>query len=87
MVRRFVYTKLFGGIKKSLQIQSECEDGRLWFGIKNAIINYLNETGLKIENVEWYVWSKVKDNYVIIKATDVADWLKQFEQIDVTWEK
>lgn len=87
MAKRFVYAKLYWGSKKGLQIQHECEDGRIWFGIEEAIQNYLEETGLKIENVEWLVWSEANNEYISIKANDVADWKVQFEQIEVVWEK
>jgi len=87
MAIRYVYTKIYWGSRKGLQIQRECEDGRIWFGIEDAIKNYLEENGLQIENVKWSVWSEAKNTYVDIVATDIADWKKQFEQIEVVWEK
>ena len=55
MTRRFVYPVIIWGNKKCLQIQREAEDGQVWFGIEDAIKSYLDEMGLDIKTVEWYI--------------------------------
>lgn len=87
MTRRFVYpTKIWNGTKACLRIQRESEDGQNWFGIEDAIKNYCEEMGLKIDEVEWLVWCESNDDYSHIKAKDSTDWLKQFDQLNITWE-
>ncbi len=85
MTKRFVYPKKIYGSKKGLQIQREAEDGKVWFGIEEAIQNYCEEMGLELQNVQWLIWSEKDDNYIGIKANTIKDWLKLFDAIDVTW--
>jgi len=85
MTKRFVYPKKIYNGKKGLQIQRETEDGKVWFGIEEAIQNYCEEMGLELQNVQWLIWSEKDDNYIDIKASNIKDWLKLFDAIDVTW--
>jgi len=85
MTKRFVYPKKIYNGKKGLQIQRETEDGKVWFGIEEAIQNYCEEMGLELQNVQWLIWSEKDDNYIGIKASNIKDWLKLFDAIDVTW--
>ena len=85
MIKRFVYPKILYGNRKCLQIQRETEDGQIWFGIEDAIKNYLEEYNLKIENIEWLIWSENQNDYISINAKNIDNWLNQFEQIRIIW--
>lgn len=85
MIKRFVYPKILYGNRKCLQIQRETEDGQIWFGIEDAIKNYLEEYNLKIENIEWLIWSENQNDYISINAKNIDTWLNQFEQIQIIW--
>ncbi|MBQ8234061.1 MAG: hypothetical protein IJZ36_00575 [Bacilli bacterium] len=87
MNKRFVYPKILYGHRKCLQIQRETEDGQIWFGIEDAIKNYLEEYNLKIENIEWLIWSEIQNEYISIKAKNLNNWIVQFEQLDVIWKE
>jgi hypothetical protein len=87
MIKRFVYPKILYGNRKCLQIQRETEDGQVWFGIEDAIKNYIEEYSLKIENIEWLIWSENQNDYISIKAQNLYNWIVQFEQLDVTWKE
>lgn len=91
MVRRFVYPTIHKYSKrKCLQIQRECEDGQLWFGIEDAIKNYIEEYGLKIEDIEWFVDpnpDNIHSEYSIIIAKDLNEWIRKFEQLDIKWRE
>ena len=102
MTKRFVYPKKIYGGKKGLQIQREAEDGKIWFGIEEAIQNYCEEMGLELQNVQWLIWSEADNNYIWIqsiineirdknyiwiKANNIKDWLKLFDAIEVTWSE
>lgn len=87
MTKRFVYPKKIYGGKKGLQIQREDEDGKIWFGVEEAIQNYCEEMGLELPNVQWLIWSEADNNYIWIKANNIKDWLKLFDAIEVTWSE
>ena len=86
MTKRFVYPTIIWGNKKCLQIQRESEDGKVWFGIEDAIKSYLDETGLDINEVEWYKEVESSKDYSIIKAKNIKDWINQFEALGAQWE-
>ena len=86
MTKRFVQPTIIWGNKKCLQIQRESEDGKVWFGIEDAIKSYLDETGLDINEVEWYIEVESSKDYSIIKAKNIKDWINQFEDLGVQWE-
>lgn len=82
----FVYPKKTIWSGNCLQIARESEDGRTWFGVKEAIVNYCEEMDINIKNVEWCVWCEPQNDYVTIKANTYEDWFKQFSKLDVVWE-
>lgn len=86
MTKRFVYPTIIWGNKKCLQIQRENEDGKVWFGIEDAIKSYLDENSLDINEVEWYIEVESSKDYSIIKAKNIKDWISQFEDLGVQWE-
>lgn len=79
MLGLFVYPKITNN-RKGFLIQKEAEDGKIWFGVDDAIKNYLEETGLNIKDVKWLVWSEKESTYLIIEAVTIKDWLYQFEK-------
>ena len=97
MITRFVYPKLdtfFAKrnmpIAKQLLIASTTDDGKLWFGIKEAIESYCEEYGCSVNNVRWMVKTKVDrmdDTYKTIIATDINDWEQKFNALHAEFER
>lgn len=81
---RFVYPKRDFFNRPALQIQREAEDGSVWFGVEEAIVNYCEEIGLQIDQVEWKVKIS-RDAFASIKAKDIKDWKYKFDKLGVTF--
>ena len=77
-VKRFIYPTTFGN-KPSLRIDSTTEDGRVWFGITEAIQNYIEDNGMELNHVEWCLWNG-KD-FDSINASTIEDWEKQYNKL------
>ena len=97
MIIRFVYPKLnlfyakrgMNGAEQ-LVIAGPADDGRCWFGIREAIENYCEEYrefGISIQDIEWLVKAHPSDgDYESIVATDIDDWVKQFNDLKVEFD-
>lgn len=96
MITRFIYPKMDMFYKnrgmmnnaKQLLITSTTDDGKCWFGVREAIENYCEEYGCSIENVIWRVMVKPNDyDYATIQAKNIDDWERQFNDLNVEFEK
>ena len=92
MVHRYVYPKLLWGTKRALQIQRESEDGYTWGltgNIEDSIKGYLSEfPELKINEVDWYIWSEVDKEFILIQAKSIKEWVSKFNDLEscLEWE-
>ena len=87
---RFIYPyyNSFLG-KECLRITTTTSDGHVWFGVGEAIRNYLDENGLQIQQVEWKIQPTVditKAEYIPIRVKSIDDFEKQFYSLNVEWE-
>lgn len=96
MITRFVYPKMDmfyknRGMKEATQllISSTTDDGKCWFGIREAIENYCEEYGCNIENVNWIirVTPGLNGESATIRAKDIDDWVRQFKKLNVVFER
>ena len=72
--------------KKCLLIENGNEDGRIWFGIQDAIKNYLSDNELDISQIDWKIRVRKNDtDYITIHATTLEDFEKQFYDLNVEW--
>lgn len=96
MITRFVYPKMDmfyknRGMNEATQllISSTTDDGKCWFGIREAIENYCEEYGCNIENVNWIirVTPDLNGESATIRAKDIDDWVRQFKKLNVVFER
>lgn len=82
MTTRFVYPTYDNVFGNCLRINRADEDGSIWFGVKDAITNYLKENGLDIKNIEWQVkiYDDYDHDYVKIVADSVDDWMNKYDK-------
>ena len=85
MTTRFVYPKYSSWKRETLLIAAECEDGYTWFGVRDAIKNYLDEYDLEISQVEWKIWIEQKQDYVSIVASSLDEWETEFNKLNIEW--
>ena len=80
----FVYPTYYGmSNTPALKLQTDCEDGYTWFGVEEAIENYLAEKRLDIKNVMWQVWIEEQSKYETIEAVDINDWTEKFNDLGI----
>ena len=96
MIRRFIYPRVDmfyknrGMMKNAIQlaITSETDDGKSWFGTREAIENYCEEYGIEINNVEWLVkLDPNKDDFAKINAKDFDDWERQYNSLKIKYKE
>ena len=95
MITRFVYPRLDMFYKRKdrmeralqLVISSSTEDGKCWFGVRDAIINYCEEYGFDIGNVCWMIKVKPDDDYTEIIAKDIDEWERKFNDLNVVYQE
>ena len=95
MITRFVYPKIDmfyknRNLKGAIQllISSTSDDGKCWYGTRDAIENYCEEYGCDIQNVQWYVLVKPDDDdYAEIIAKNLDDWERQFNDLKVQYQE
>lgn len=89
-VKRYVYPKLDRFFQErgmsdkatQLTIARECEDGSNWYGVEKAVESYCKEYGCSIACIEWAIKVHPDDmGFVSIKATDIEDWKRQFNEL------
>lgn len=96
MITRFVYPRVDmfyknrGMMKDAVQlaITSTSDDGKSWFGVRDAIINYCEEYGCDIGNVRWMIQVKPDDyDYTEIIAKDIDEWERKFNDLNVVYKE
>ena len=95
MIIRHVYPKLdmwyfrrgIHDCDRQLLITSEYDDGKCWFGVKEGIKNYLEEYGMDISKVTWYIQVRPNGECVKITAKTVNEWVKKFNELKPVFEK
>ena len=95
MITRFVYPRVDmfyknRGMKEAVQlaITSTSDDGKSWFGIREAIENYCEEYGCDIAKVRWMIQVKPDDHdYTEIIAKDLDDWERKFNDLNVEYKE
>lgn len=95
MITRFVYPRVDmfyknRGMKEAVQlaITSTSDDGKSWFGIREAIANYCEEYGCDIAKVRWMIQVKPDDDdYAEIIAKDLDDWERKFNDLKVEYKE
>lgn len=95
MVTRFIYPKMDMFFKnrgmldeaRQLHIASVVDDGKYWFGVREAIENYCAEEGCEIANVCWLVKVNPDDyDYAEIIAKDIDEWESKFNVLGVQYD-
>ena len=80
MITLYVYpTKDFRG-RKALLIEKECEDGKIWFGISDAVCGYCDDAGIAFKDVIFKVQFKNCPDYITIRATSGTEFASLLEQ-------
>ena len=95
MITRFVYPRVDmfyknRGMKEAVQlaITSTSDDGKSWFGIREAIANYCEEYGCDVAKVRWVIQVKPDDDdYAEIIAKDLDDWERKFNDLKVEYKE
>ncbi len=95
MITRFVYPRVDmfyknRGMKEAVQlaITSTSDDGKSWFGIREAIANYCEEYGCDVAKVRWMIQVKPDDDdYAEIIAKDLDDWERKFNDLKVEYKE
>lgn len=79
----FVYPTIDFRGEPALQIQTECEDGKIWFGIDTAIEAYCDERCISdIECILFQVkfTDDINDDYVTFKAKSGKDFASKMKK-------
>ena len=95
MITRFVYPTISRYLQerglmdkaRQLCITSTTDDGKCWFGIRDAIENYCEEYGITVDSVCWMIQVKPDDyEYTKIIAKNIDDWERQFNDLNVEYK-